>query len=178
MNKYNKISFPILLGISASLGAPYIQEDTLELKTLYPDSSARTIYKGTWLGKIIDLELHDPGGIVLLKKENLKSFEGISYFSEPTYEHQVDLRALNKEIDLLVDSLQQLKIKVDKVSKASGSLMLWINGDGLIEHAVWYRYIGLTKLFMKKSMVYAENWRIKPEMSGTGIVLHRRVEFK
>jgi hypothetical protein len=90
----------------------------------------------------------------------------------------LDDKLIDREVGILLDSLKELKIRVDKNSKARGTLLLWINREGFVEHAVWYWYSGITRLFMRKSMIYAENWKIKPMSPRKGIVVRRNVDFK
>jgi hypothetical protein len=158
----------------------YNQEDLLDLKTIYPDSTARTIYKGTRNGKIADLELHDSNGVVVLK---LDKFEGalqdLYYFKDTAFSIMpLASDSIDREVNILIDSLKNLKMRIDKKSWASGTILLWVNGTGAVEHAVWYWYTGLSRLYMRKSMMYAENWKMKSMKSGKSYVVRRNVDFK
>ena len=178
MKNLKSILVYTILGLSTSQAAPYIQEDTLELKTTYPDGRPRTIYKGTRFGKIANLELYDSLGAESLKlTEYFQTLGEFCYFKDSSYTNQLDDELIEREVGILLDSLKALKIRVDKISKASGTLLLWINREGFVEHAVWYWYSGITRLFMRKSMNYAETWKIKPMSPRKGIVVRRNVDF-
>ena len=169
----------ILSWLATPHGAQYVPDDTLELKTTCPNGSPRTIYKGTWRAKIANLELYDSNGVVTL---NLQRYEGtmqeLCYFNDTTFSMNFGSDSIDREIDILADSLKAQKVRIDKSLSGAGTLLLWVNGKGAVEHAVWYWYVGLSRLYMRKTMIFAENWKIKPIKSGKGYVVRRNVDFK
>lgn len=169
-----------LLSLVAAYGGTSInQDDLMELKTYYPDSTARTTYKGNWSGKIFNIELRDPNGSVVLKVESYNgTLQELSYFKDTTFSMTLAADSVEMEVDILLDSLKVLKTKIDKASPAAATILLWINGKGAVEHAVWFWYSGLSRRYMRKSMVFAENWKTKPIKSGKGYVVRKNIDFK
>ena len=180
MNYIRIILVVALLGIvNPRADATDIQSDLLELKTTYPNSTARTIYKGPGHGKIENLELHDSSGVIVLKLDKYEgTLQELFYFKDPTFNMHTGADSIDREVDILIDSLKTLKLRTDKNSLAVGTIFLWINEQGAVEHAVWFWYIGLSRLYLRKSMVYAENWKIKMANPGKGFVVRRNVDFK
>jgi hypothetical protein len=166
-------------GVITPRAAQYIPDDTLEFKTKYPNGKVRTVYKGTRRGKTTNLELYDSLGVASLKvTESFETLGGLCYFKDTTIGNWIDDSLINREVGILLDSLQELNLRVDKSELARGTILLWINREGYVEHAIWYWYDGMTRRFMRRSMEYAENWKIEPMSPKKGIIVRRNIDFK
>ena len=150
------------------------------LTTRYSNGKTRTKYLFKENGLILNLTLWDSAGTIQLEQNVCQNMVGLNYMRCDTCDStKKDLKKLISEISPLFDKMGESIWRTDsgKSKKGVAAFFIWINSDGIVEHAIYQEYRGLTKEQLLRALNEIESWSFAGGIAGRGLVVRQRVNF-
>ncbi len=148
--------------------------------TRHANGKTRTKYLFKENGMNLNLTLWDSTGTLQLNQDVCQNMVGLNYMRCDTCDSaKKDLKKLTSEISPLINKMAEGIWRTDskKSKKGVATFFIWINSNGIVEHAIYQEYRGLTKEGLLRALNEIESWSFSGGIAGRGLVVEQRVNF-